>query len=99
MPKLQGDFDGTAGALMFTSTFLVWPPPPAACEAGDWRALEAFLRVSFPTDYRKTDAQVNVTATASAQQATAVVCTEEQRKRLIALREKLLAGRRGEHRS
>src|SRR5438874_13797057 len=24
----QGDFEGTAGALMFTSTFLVSPPPP-----------------------------------------------------------------------
>jgi hypothetical protein len=24
----QGDFEGTAGALTFTSTFLVWLPPP-----------------------------------------------------------------------
>ena len=46
--------------------------------------------MSFPADYRKTDAQVNVTATANAQQA-AVVCMEEQRRRLIALRERLLA--------
>src|SRR5215471_21806321 len=53
----------------------------AAGEAGDWRALEAFLRLSFPGDYRR-DANINVTATANTQQA-AVVCTEEQRKRLI----------------
>ena len=61
----------------------------AAGEAGDWRALEAFLRLSFPSDYRKADTQVNVTATAQQGQ---VVCTEEQRQRLIALRERLLAG-------
>jgi len=62
----------------------------AAGEAGDWKALEAFLRLSFPADYRKADAQVSVTATASTQQA-AVVCTEEQRQRLIELRQRLLA--------
>ena len=61
----------------------------AAGEAGDWRALEAFLRMSFPSDYRR-DSSINVTATANTQQA-AVVCTEEQRQRLIALRERLLA--------
>ena len=61
----------------------------AAGEAGDWRALEAFLRMSFPADYRR-DASINVSATASSQQA-AVVCTEEQRQRLIELRERLLA--------
>jgi len=61
----------------------------AAGEAGDWRALEAFLRMSFPGDYRR-DANFSVTATANAQQA-AVVVTEEQRQRLIALREKLLS--------
>src|SRR5262245_46307205 len=60
----------------------------AAGEAGDWRALEAFLRMSFPSDYRR-DASINVSATASSQQA-AVVCTEEQRARLIELRERLL---------
>src|SRR5262245_24183458 len=62
----------------------------AAGEAGDWRALEAFLRLSFPADYRKADTQVNVTATAQQGQ---VVCTEEQRQRLIALREKLLSAK------
>ena len=61
----------------------------AAGEAGDWRALEAFHRMSFPSDYRR-DASVNVTATANAQQA-AVVCTEEQRQRLIELSGRLLA--------
>ena len=61
----------------------------AVREAGDWRAWEAFLRMSFPADYRR-DASINVTATASAQQA-AVVVTEEQRQRLIALRERLLS--------
>jgi hypothetical protein len=60
-----------------------------AGEAGDWRALEAFLRMSFPADYRR-DASINVTATACVQQA-AVVVTEEQRRRLLELRERLLA--------
>jgi hypothetical protein len=63
----------------------------AAGEAGDWRALEAFLRMSFPADYRR-DASISVSATASAQQA-GVVCTEEQRQRLLELRERLLADR------
>ena len=45
--------------------------------------------MSFASDYRKADTNVNVTATA--QQA--VVCTEEQRQRLIEQREKLLAER------
>jgi hypothetical protein len=61
----------------------------AAGEAGDWRALEAFLRISFPADYRR-DARINVSATATAQQATAVIVTEEQRQRLIEMRERLL---------
>jgi len=60
----------------------------AAGEAGDWRALEAFLRMSFAADYRR-DANINVTATATTQQAT-VVCDEQQRQRLIEMREKLL---------
>jgi hypothetical protein len=47
--------------------------------------------MSFPADYRR-DASINVSATANTQQA-AVVCTEEQRQRLIALRERILAGR------
>ena len=64
----------------------------AAGEAGDWRALEAFLRMSFPADYRR-DANINVSATATAQQA-GVVCTEEQRQRLLALRERLVAGQK-----
>jgi hypothetical protein len=52
-------------------------------------ALKATLRMSFPADYRR-DASINITATASAQQA-AVVVTEERRQRLIALRKRLLS--------
>jgi hypothetical protein len=37
----------------------------SAGEAGDWRAYEAFLKLSFQSDYR-TDKRVEVTATASA---------------------------------
>jgi hypothetical protein len=56
----------------------------AAGEAGDWRALVAFLRMSFPADYRG-DGSINVNATATAQAAApALVCTEEQRQELIA---------------
>jgi hypothetical protein len=51
----------------------------AAGDNGDWRASEAFLRMSFAADYRK-DASINVSATASAQQG--VVITSEDRKRL-----------------
>jgi hypothetical protein len=47
----------------------------AAGEAGDWRALEAFLRMSFAADYRQ-NANINVRATATGQQA-ALVCDEE----------------------
>ena len=63
----------------------------AAGEAGDWRASEAFLRLSFP-EYRQPATKVEVNASA---QAGAIVCTEEQRQRLIALREKLLQERNG----
>jgi len=63
----------------------------AAGEAGDWRAWEAFLRMSFPADYRKADAQVSVTAKSTAQQAAAVVVTEEVLQRLIKQREQILA--------
>ena len=63
----------------------------AAGEAGDWRTSEAFLRMSFPADYRR-DASVNVNAIATAQQA-GVICDEEMRARLIAPREQV-TGRR-----
>jgi hypothetical protein len=62
----------------------------AAGEAGDWRALEAFLRMSFPADYRR-DASINVSAAATTHQAAGVVCTEEQRRKLIELRQRLLS--------
>jgi hypothetical protein len=55
----------------------------------DWRAHEAFLKLSFQSDYRKPDTHVGVEVNASAGHAE-IVCTEEQRQRLIALREKLL---------
>jgi hypothetical protein len=50
-------------------------------EAGkkDWRAKEAWLRLSFQADYRR-DTSINVTATANAQQA--IVVTEEKRREL-----------------
>lgn len=62
----------------------------AAGEAGDWRALEAFLRLSFHADYRR-DASINVTATATNQQA--LVCDEATRQRLIELRAKIMGGK------
>jgi 1,2-phenylacetyl-CoA epoxidase PaaB subunit len=48
----------------------------AAGEAGDWQAWEAFLRMSFPADYRR-DASVNVNAIATAQQA--ALCATKRR--------------------
>ena len=53
-----------------------------AGEKGDWRALEAFLRMSFPADYRR-DASINVSATATTQ---ALVMNEETRMRMIECR-------------
>jgi hypothetical protein len=54
-----------------------------ACgEAGDWRASAAFLRMSFPADYRR-DASINVNATAVNDQRTVVV-TEQKRAELQA---------------
>jgi hypothetical protein len=53
----------------------------AAGEAGDWRASEAFLRMSFPADYRRGD--INVSATAVNDQRTVVV-TEVKRRELQA---------------
>ena len=58
----------------------------AAGEAGDWRALEAFLRLSFP-EYRQPSTKVEVNATAQA----GVVVNDEEREKLIAMRNKALA--------
>jgi hypothetical protein len=55
----------------------------------DWRALAEWLKLTFP-EHRQSSS-INVSAMATAQQATAVIVTEEQRQRLIALRERLLA--------
>jgi len=54
----------------------------------DWRALSEWLKLTFP-ECRQGNS-INVTATDNAQQV-AVVVTEEQRWRLIALRERLLS--------
>ena len=61
----------------------------AAGNDGDWRALEAFLRMSFHADYRQ-NPSVNVSATAAV--AAQQVVTEEQRRKLIELREKVTRG-------
>ena len=53
----------------------------------DWRALAEWLKLTFP-EHRQ-GSNINVTATANAQQG-AVVCTEEQRQRLIEMRLRLL---------
>jgi predicted Zn-dependent protease len=65
----------------------------AAGEAGDWRALESFLKLSFQADYRQggNNNNINVTAQAGMQ----LVCDEPTRARLIELNRKLLEG--GEH--
>jgi hypothetical protein len=55
----------------------------------DWRALAEWLKLTFP-EHRQSSS-INVSATATAQQATAVIVTEEQRQRLIAMRERLLS--------
>jgi len=57
-----------------------------AANNGDWRAAAEFLRLSFQNDYRQTNTKVEVNTNA---QAAGIVCTEEQRQRIIALREQL----------
>jgi|GEM_PF-6718820 len=57
-----------------------------AAGADDWRAASDFLKYSFWQDYRP-NSQVNVNASATVQQATVV--SEEQRARLIAVREQI----------
>ena len=53
----------------------------------DWRAMEAFLRLSFQADYNNRNNNINVSATANV-----IVCNEETRQRLILLNQKLLSG-------
>ena len=53
--------------------------------------LAEWLKLTFP-EHRQAS-NINVTATATTQQA-AVVCTEEQRQRLIEMRERLLSEKR-----
>jgi len=87
---------GDGGALVFRTN----PEAPVLCalEISEELKNHPELRVrmgihSGPvneiTDLRQGN-NINVSATATAQQATAVIVTEEQRQRLIALREKLL---------
>jgi hypothetical protein len=57
------------------------------CRAKRLAALAEWLKLTFP-EHRQSS-NINVSSSATAQQAT-VICTEEQRQRLIALREKLL---------
>jgi len=58
----------------------------------DWRAWEAWLRLSFQADYRQAGTKIDVAATVGAQQAKIeVVCDEAKRKAMIEAREKFLA--------
>ena len=62
-----------------------------AAGAQDWRAAEAFLKLSFQKDYRaghNTNVQVNT--------GTQLICDEETRQRLIALRREILAPKKVE---
>jgi hypothetical protein len=55
----------------------------------DWRAAEAWLKYAFWNDYQRRGDSINVTA----QQA--VVITDEQRRELIDMRQRLLANDAG----
>jgi hypothetical protein len=60
----------------------------------DWRASKAWLELTFPADYRrpsKTNVEVNTAV------QTPLVCTEEERMRLISQRERLLAEEKPRH--
>jgi hypothetical protein len=56
----------------------------------DWRAYAEWLKLCHP-EYRPAGTKIDISATATGQQAN-VVCTEAERKRLIEQRERLLAG-------
>jgi cell division protein ZapA (FtsZ GTPase activity inhibitor) len=64
-----------------------------AAGESDWRAASEFLKLSFQADYRRPDTHIGVDVNATAGSAT-IVCTEEQRQRLIELRERLQNGER-----
>jgi hypothetical protein len=55
----------------------------------DWRAAAEWLRLTFPADYRRGSNNTSVEVN-TAVQTQAVVCTEEQRMKLIAQRERIL---------
>jgi hypothetical protein len=67
-----------------------------AAGSKDWRAWDTWLQRSFQADYKQPGTKVDVKASATGQQATALVCTEEERQRLISQRERLLARRKAE---
>jgi hypothetical protein len=60
----------------------------------DWRAAAEWLRISFPADYRRAS---NTSVEVKTAVQTGVVITEEQRMRLIAQRERLLAEEEARH--
>jgi hypothetical protein len=55
----------------------------------DWRAAAEWLRLTFPADYRRRASNTSVEVNTAVQ--TGAVCTEEQRMKLIAVRQELLA--------
>lgn len=60
----------------------------AAADKGDYNAAVQFLRFSYHPEYCKPEARVNVTAQAGIQ----LVCTPEQRERLLQLQAQLQSG-------
>jgi hypothetical protein len=56
----------------------------------DWRAHTEWLKMCHP-EYRQAGTKIDISATATGQQAN-IVCTPEQREALIKQRERLLAG-------
>lgn len=51
-------------------------------EANDWRALDTWLQRSFPAEYRRDAASINVKAEANAASAQQVVISPEKRREL-----------------
>ena len=54
----------------------------------DWRAAAEWLRLTFPSDYRR---QSNTSVEVNTSVQTAIVCSEERRQELVKQRERLLA--------
>jgi hypothetical protein len=62
----------------------------AAGDGGDWRASAEFLRLGWPKDYRQGS---NIKVEATAQAGSGVVISEEDRRKIIEQRARLLAKR------